>query len=329
MGRYGQVEYDSSRPSSPITLGLNQAVALPPAGTEFDTVLSSLTTPDFDDDGGRAGVIRYVGTQPAVVRLTATTSFKRQPGSTNQHIQLGWAVGSTPLQESDIDPNTRQEADLAFDLQDTILHISTIVEMQPQDLAQVWVRQVPYDPGVQMIFLVNGFMLQAEVLSGGDQDAITGSAGNLVMDPRSVPRTLALPPGPALRLPTANEFRTTLVNDQDWSKSSEGTLTYTGAAEKVQRISGTVTVERTPPTLNASELRLYINVAPLPTDATKDLPTSQGTFIDVTAARDEVLHVEGLFRVKQGAQVELWLSNASTTGLSVRVLGYSLTITDA
>jgi len=329
MGRYGQVEYDSSRPSSPVTLGLNQAVALPPAGTEFDTILSSLTTADFDDAGGRAGVIRYVGTQPAVVRLTATTSFKRMPGSTNQHIQIGWAVGSTPLQETDIDANTRQEADLAFDLQDTVLHISTIVEMQPQDLAQIWVRQVPYAAGVQMIFLVNGFMLQAEVLSGGDQDAITGSAGNLVMDPRSVPTSIALPPGPALRLPTANEFRTSIVNEKDWAKSSEGTLTYTGAAQKVQRISGTVTVERTPPTLTASELRLYINVAPLPTDGTKDQPTSQGTFIDVTAARDEVLHVEGLFLVKQLAQVELWLSNASTTGLNVRVLGYSLTITDA
>lgn len=322
MGQ-GQIEYDITQAPTQITLNTNVPVPLPP-GNEFATNPAPFNV-DFDSPG-RPAAIRYTGAAPALVQLSATMSFERVPGSSSQHVFIGWAVGAAPLTLADVSPNTRQETDLAFDEQDTILHVDGLFPMNPGDEAQVYVRQVPFVQDEDMLFLVNGYMLTASVISGGVAPS-AGSRANLVFDPGQPSTPFPLPNGPAAKLPPVSEFKTNLVNAQDYSKDVEGSLLFTGAQAKVQRISGTITLQRTQGL--DSDTTLYVNVAPAPADGTKDAPTAQSYRVNVSNQSDE-LHVEGLFAVAPQDKVQLWLSRVpGGSPFLVKLLGYSLTITDA
>ena len=322
MGQ-GQIEYDITQAPTQITLNQNLPVPLPP-NNEFATNAAPFNV-DFTATG-RPASIRYTGAAPALVQLSATMSFERIPGSSSQHVFIGWAVGPQPLTLADVSPNTRQETDLAFDAQDTILHIDGIFPMNPGDEAQVYVRQVPFVPEEDMLFLVNGFMLIADVIQGGVAPS-AGSRGNLVFDPGQPSNPFPLPDGPATKLPPIAEFKTNLTNAQDYIKISEGSLKFTGQQAKVQRISGTITLQRTQGL--DSDTTLYVNVAAAPSDGTKDVPTAQSYRVNVSGQSDE-LHVEGLFAVNPQDLVQLWFSRApSGSPFQLKILGYSLTITDA
>jgi hypothetical protein len=180
--------------------------------------------------------------------------------------------------------------------------------MNPGDEAQVYVRQVPFVQDEDMLFLVNGFMLTATVISGGVAPS-AGSRANLVFDPGQPTTPFPLPNGPAAKLPPVAEFKTNLVNAQDYVKNAEGSLQFTGQQAKVQRISGTITLQRTQGL--DSDTTLYVNVAAAPNDGTKDVPTSQSFRINVSNESDE-LHVEGLFAVSPQDLVQLWFSRSQS-----------------
>ena len=320
---FGQTKYDITQPQLTITLDDPNPVPLPPVGNEFSTQLAHGL--DFDDNGGQTGVIRYTGAAPALVQLDCTMSFERLPGSFSQHLFLGWSVGQPPTLAT-VSPDTRQETDLAFDEQDVILNIQGAFVMQPGDVAQVWIRRTDQDPEDVLLFKVTGFMLTAQVVGGGVAPS-AGSRANLVFDPGEPSSSFVLPDGPAAKLPPLAEFKTNITLEQDYIKVAEGSLKYTGQQAKVQRISGTITVERDQGL--DSDVTLFVNVAAAPADGTKDLPTSQSYRVNVSDQSD-LLHVDGLFAVNPQDMVQLW--SARTPGASpfkVKISGYSLTITDA
>jgi hypothetical protein len=320
---FGQVKYDVTQPQLTITLDQPVPVRLPPAGNEFGTNLAFGN--DFDDAGGQTATLRYTGAVAALVQLEATMSFERIPGSSSQHVFIGWAVGAPPIDAADLSADTRQETDLAFDEQDAILHVQGAFMMNPGDEGQVWVKRTNDVPEENMLFKVTGYMLSATVVGGGVAPS-AGGRGNLVFDPGEPSTSFVLPDGSAAKLPPASEFKTNLVHAQDFIMASEGSLKYTGA-QQLCRISGTITLQRDQGL--DSDLTLFVNAAPAPTDGTKDLPTSQSYRVNVSD-QDDILHVEGLFPVAPDDFVQLWASRApGASPFLVKVLGYSLTITAA
>lgn len=321
---FGQVQYDVTVAPTNITLNALDPVALPPAG-EFTTLLAPFTTADFDDNGGSTAMIRYTGATPALVNLTATMSFERVPGSFSQHVFIGWNVGPAPLAFGTLSPNTRQETDLAFDEQDTIMHIDGAFVMNPNDVAQVWIRRVSVDPDEVMIFKVNGFMLTAVV---ADTGTVGGEGYGYNGFDQWNGAVWTLPKNFAAPAVVPNQLEAVLGDAQNFVQDvgiAGGRLKYTGADTKTFRVTIDFSAYRPAGPIDAiGHFYLGLNgVAINPTVQSQRFSIinfNNGLSLSalVTLSTNDVLSLMGTSDAP-----------ALGSGLQIKLAGYSLTVTEA
>jgi hypothetical protein len=162
---HGESRLDVGAASTVIDLSNDGTpVQLPPGG-EFSTNASGLER-DFEQPG--AATLRYTGERCAVAKIDATVSLEREPASTDQHLDLFLNVGAPPTLATLLTAN-RQRFNLLADREDVSIHVQATVELQPQDVIQVWIAKELADPTDESAFTVTGFTCTAFKLRDCDQ----------------------------------------------------------------------------------------------------------------------------------------------------------------